>query len=81
MVVMMTTDEKVILSRLQTLKENPKSFGLVALAVALLGGAYLGEGFTVEVSTCETATEAPEAPPEPPPEPEPEPEPEAPPEE
>jgi len=68
---MMTTDEKVILSRLQTLKENPKSFGLVALAVALMGGVYLGEGFTVEVSTCETATEAP---PEPPPEPEPEPE-------
>jgi len=63
----MTTDEKVILGRLEALKENPKSLGLVALAIALLGGAYLGEGFTVEVSTCETATE-PEAPPEPEPE-------------
>jgi hypothetical protein len=74
----MTTDEKVILGRLKALKENPKSFGLVALIIALAGGVYLGEGFTFEVSTCETAVEAPaeaEAPPEP------EPEPEAPPEE
>ena len=76
----MTTDDKVILGRLEALKDNPKSFGLVALAVALMGGVYLGEGFTVEVSTCETATEAAtEA--EAPPESEPEPEPEAPPEE
>jgi hypothetical protein len=70
MVVIMATDEKTILGKLGILKENPKSLGLVALAVALLGGAYLGEGFTVEVSTCETATEAPEAPPEPEAEPE-----------
>lgn len=74
----MTTDEKVILGRLEALKENPKSLGLVALAVALMGGVYLGEGFKVEVSTCETPPEATE---EAEPEPEPEPEPEAPPEE
>jgi len=76
----MTTDEKVILGKLQALKENPKSFGLVALAVALMGGVYLGEGFTVEVSTCETAAEAPTEAAEPASEPQPAPQAEAPPE-
>jgi hypothetical protein len=56
-----------VLSKWAALK-SPKGLIAAALAVAAaLGGAvYMGEGFTITVSTCEAApeaaTEAPEAP-------------------
>ena len=60
----MNTDTKeTALSKWEALK-SPKGIAAAVVAVlsTLVGGAYLGEGFTIEFSTCEAPEVAKEAP-------------------
>jgi len=67
----MSDTKETVLSKWQALKSPKGLIGLAAALAAALGGAvYMGDGFTITVTTCDKAEEAPE--PEVAPEPEPE---------